>query len=69
VRRKYHTYPNMIDRKELLKLLEGHLASTGQSARAFGVLVAHDPMLVWNLRQGREPREATRLKILKAIGK
>jgi hypothetical protein len=37
--------------------------ATGTSWSAFGVAVAKDPNLVFDIKDGREPRRATLLKI------
>lgn len=40
----------------LLRKVEKFLRRTGMSASTFGRLAAHDPRLVPDLRNGREPR-------------
>lgn len=40
----------------LLRKIENFLRRTGMPATKFGRLAAHDPRLVGDLRNGREPR-------------
>lgn len=42
----------------LLRKVESFLRQTGMPATKFGRLAAHDPRLVGDLRNGREPRSA-----------
>lgn len=47
--------------------VEAFLAKSGMTATAFGKRFAGDPLFVFQLRDGREPREATREKVLAAM--
>jgi homoserine dehydrogenase len=47
--------------------VEDFLSKTGMTATAFGRRFAGDPLFVFQLRDGREPREATREKVLAAM--
>lgn len=40
----------------LMRKIEQFLARTGMSITRFGRLAAHDPRLIGDLRNGREPR-------------
>lgn len=42
----------------LIRDIEKFLATTGMPVTKFGRLAAHDPRLVGDLRNGREPRDA-----------
>lgn len=42
----------------LLRKIESFLRQTGMPVTKFGRLAAHDPRLVGDLRNGREPRSA-----------
>jgi hypothetical protein len=53
---------------DLLALIDAHLEATGQAAATFGREATGDPKLVFNLRDGREPRRSTVQKILSYIG-
>lgn len=44
--------------------VEEYLATAGISPTAFGRRFAGDPLFVFQLREGREPREATRERVL-----
>lgn len=52
---------------EFKALVETFMAQTGTSATAFGKRYAADPLFVFQLREGREPREATRERVLSAM--
>ena len=52
------TQPNSI-----LTAIERFLAASGMSASAFGMAAAGDPVLVYDIRRGRELRRATRARI------
>jgi 2,4-dienoyl-CoA reductase-like NADH-dependent reductase (Old Yellow Enzyme family) len=43
----------------LLREIEKHLRRTGTPPTAFGRAVVKDPRFVFDLRNGREPREKT----------
>lgn len=47
--------------------VEDFLSKTGMTPTAFGKRFAGDPLFVFQLRDGREPREATREKVLSAM--
>lgn len=47
--------------------IESFIAAKGMTPTAFGRRFAGDPLFVFQLRGGREPREATRDKILTAM--
>ena len=47
----------------LLRKVESFLRQTGMPATKFGRLAAHDPRLVGDLRNGREPRSALILRV------
>ena len=47
--------------------VESFIAASGMTATEFGKQFASDPSFVFELRTGREPREATRAKVLEAI--
>ncbi|MGB3386777.1 MAG: hypothetical protein WBA88_02220 [Pseudaminobacter sp.] len=47
--------------------IEDFLLQTGMTPTAFGRRFAGDPLFVFQLRDGREPREATREKVLAAM--
>jgi hypothetical protein len=50
-----------------LAVIEQFLKATGMSASAFGMEALGDPALVYEMRQGREPRRATRARIREFI--
>ena len=47
----------------LIRDIERFLRTTGLSPTAFGKLAAADPRLVFDLRNGREPRKRMRLRV------
>jgi len=47
----------------LIRKIEKFLDRTGMPATKFGRLAAHDPRFVLDLRNGREPRSATRSRV------
>lgn len=47
----------------LIREIERFLRQTGLAATTFGRLAAADPRLVFDLRNGREPRKGLRLKV------
>jgi len=51
----------------LLRQIEQFLARTKMPWTKFGRLAAHDPRLVSDLRNGRQPRPATVAKVLAYI--
>lgn len=52
---------------EFKTLVENVIAEKQITPTAFGRRFAGDPLFVFQLRDGREPREATREKVLLAI--
>lgn len=44
--------------------VEAFIAENRMTPTAFGRVFAGDPLFVFQLREGREPREATRAKVL-----
>ena len=52
----------------LSEVVEAHLRATGVSPTRFGVEAVRDPRFVFQLRNGREPRKATRERVLRYIG-
>lgn len=44
--------------------VEDFLSERGMTPTAFGKQFAGDPLFVFQLRDGREPREATRAKVI-----
>lgn len=53
----------------LLHAIERHLATSGISARRFGIEVAGDPRLVTDMRRGRELRALMQAKVRAAIAR
>ncbi len=51
----------------LLTKIESHLRATQVSPTRFGRDAARDPRLVFDLRNGREPRDALTLRLLSFI--
>lgn len=51
----------------LLPVVEKYLRTHHVAASRFGRLVAGDPRFVFDLRRGREPRAATRARVLAHI--
>ena len=49
--------------------VEAFIASQKITATSFGKKFANDPLFVFQLRQGREPRSGTRAKVLDAISR
>ena len=47
----------------LIREIEKFLRATGLAASTFGKLAAADPRLVFDLRNGREPRKRLRLRV------
>ena len=47
----------------LIREIERFLRQTGLAATTFGRLAAADPRLVFDLRNGRDPRKRLRLKV------
>jgi hypothetical protein len=51
----------------LLLIVERHLRRSAKAPSRFGRDVAGDPRFVFDLRRGREPRDATSKKVLAFI--
>jgi hypothetical protein len=51
----------------LLMTVERHLRASAMTPSRFGRDVAGDPRFVFDLRRGREPRAATRARVLAFI--
>ncbi|WP_376710358.1 hypothetical protein [Pseudochrobactrum lubricantis] len=49
--------------------IEQFIASEGISATKFGRKFANDPLFVFQIREGREPRVKTRLRVLENMEK
>ena len=47
----------------LMRKIERFLARTGMPVTKFGRLAAHDPRLIGDLRNGREPRPSLSIRI------
>lgn len=47
--------------------VEAHIAERDMTPTAFGRIYAGDPLFVFQLREGREPRTATRERVLSAM--
>jgi len=57
----------MSDLQSFREAVEAFIASRGWTATRFGRQMAGDPLFVFDLREGREPRSDTRARILKAM--
>jgi homoserine dehydrogenase len=57
----------MSDIQSFRESVEAFIASHGWTATRFGRQMAGDPLFVFDLREGREPRSDTRARILKAM--
>lgn len=57
----------MSDIQSFRQAVEAFIAARGWTATRFGRSVAGDPLFVFDLREGREPRSDTRARILKAM--
>ncbi len=54
--------------KELIAIINKHLKKTGETPSSFGRRVLGDQSFLWKLKNyGREPRDETVKKIVKAI--
>ena len=58
----------MSDIASFRQTVESFIAARGWTPTRFGRTVAGDPLFVFDLREGREPRSDTRARILKAMG-
>ena len=57
----------MSDIQSFREAVEAFISSHGWTATRFGRQMAGDPLFVFDLREGREPRSDTRTRILKAM--
>jgi len=57
----------MSDIQSFRQTVESFIAARGWTPTRFGRIVAGDPLFVFDLRDGREPRTETRARILKAM--
>src|SRR5664279_3589096 len=57
----------MSDIQSFRDAIEAFIAARGWTATRFGRQMAGDPLFVFDLREGREPRSDTRTRILKAM--
>ena len=57
----------MADIDEFRQAVESFIAQRGWTPTRFGRAIAGDPLFVFDLREGREPRSDTRARILKAM--
>ena len=53
--------------EEFRSAVEEFIAREGVSPSAFGKNFTNDPLFVFQLRNGREPRSATKAKVLRAM--
>ncbi len=51
-------------KRDFVHIVDLFLAATGMSQTALGILSLEDPSFILKLRRGREPREATRQKVI-----
>ncbi len=57
----------MSDIQSFRQAVETFISTRGWTPTRFGRTVAGDPLFVFDLREGREPRSETRMRILKAM--
>ena len=57
----------MSDIQSFRQSVEAFIAARGWTPTRFGRTIAGDPLFVFDLREGREPRSDTRTRILKAM--
>ena len=57
----------MSDIQSFRQSVEAFIAARGWTPTRFGRAIAGDPLFVFDLREGREPRSDTRVRILKAM--
>src|SRR6218665_1089452 len=62
-----HMSPTMSDIQSFRQSVESFISARGWTPTRFGRIVAGDPLFVFDLRDGREPRSETRARILKAM--
>jgi hypothetical protein len=61
------TKEHIMIKEKLSDLVDSYLRDSGIAATAFGMRIAADPNLVFDLRRGRSPRPALYSKILGEI--
>lgn len=59
--------PTLVDDQPIRMHIDRFLRTSGMSAQAFGRAVMNDPRFVFDVRAGREPRIATRYRIIRFI--
>ncbi|TCV66313.1 hypothetical protein [Neorhizobium sp. S3-V5DH] len=57
----------MSELDEFKNTIEQFIEKTSMTPTQFGKRFASDPLFVFQLREGREPRSATRRKVLEAL--
>lgn len=57
----------MTEIETFIKAVEAYISQHETTPTAFGKRFAGDPLFVFQLREGREPRTATRQKVLDAM--
>ena len=62
-----HMSGTMSDIQSFRQSVESFISARGWTPTRFGRIVAGDPLFVFDLRDGREPRTETRARILKAM--
>ena len=62
-----HMSATMSDIQSFRQSVESFISARGWTPTRFGRIVAGDPLFVFDLRDGREPRTETRARILKAM--
>lgn len=62
-----HMSLTMSDIQSFRQSVESFISARGWTPTRFGRIVAGDPLFVFDLRDGREPRSETRARILKAM--
>ena len=62
-----HMSPTMSDIQSFRQAVESFISARGWTPTRFGRIVAGDPLFVFDLRDGREPRTETRARIMKAM--
>lgn len=62
-----HMSRTMSDIQSFRQSVESFISARGWTPTRFGRIVAGDPLFVFDLRDGREPRSETRARILKAM--
>lgn len=59
--------PQPMTAKQVLHLIAKHLAKTGMSETRFCREAVNDPRLIGDMRDGRQPRQATTARVLACI--